>query len=170
MNSGKAFVWIDRYLDTTRVGPRYLIQEPIAQLVLASLFRGVELGHYNLRRYVIMANHVHVLLFPRVAPSRLLGSLKGATAREANRILGSTGKPFWQAESYDHWVRDEVELNRIVAYIENNPVKAGLVQRGEDYRWSSAYLNPPSAETSLGAAGTSACATSAASRKPGAHQ
>jgi REP element-mobilizing transposase RayT len=85
-----------------------------------------------------MANHVHALLLPLVSPSRLLGSLKGATAREANRILGRTGESFWQAESYDHWVRNADEFDRIVAYIESNPVKAGLVGRPEEYPWSSA--------------------------------
>ena len=65
--------------------------------------------------------------------------MKRHTAREANRILGRTGETFWQAESYgDHWVRDEDEYRRIVAYIESNPVKAGLVERAEDYEWSSA--------------------------------
>jgi isocitrate dehydrogenase len=85
--------------------------------------------------------------------------LKGATARQANALLGRTGETFWQAESYDHWVRDENEWDRIAAYIEDNPVKARLVQRPEDYRWSSAANPDRSAETSLGAAGTSACAT-----------
>ncbi len=100
-----------------------------------------------------MANHVHVLLLPRVAPTRLLQSLKGVTAREANLLLGRTGESFWQRESYDHWVRDSAELERIVAYIENNPVKAGLVPRAEDYRWSSAGEGrAPGTETSLGAA------------------
>jgi REP element-mobilizing transposase RayT len=103
-----------------------------------------------------MANHVHVLLLPQSPPSRLLQSLKGCTAREANRVLGRTGEVFWQAESYDHWVRDDRELTRIASYIENNPVRASLVARAEDYPWSSART---SAETSLGAAGTSACAT-----------
>ena len=147
---------MDRYLDTTRLGPMYLRQERIAQMVVDSLRRGVELGHYRLRAWVVMANHVHVLLLPRVAPSRLLQSLKGYTAREANRVLDRTGETFWQAESYDHWVRDQQEWDSIVAYIENNPVKAGLVARAQDYRWSSAAAG---AETSLGAAGTSACAT-----------
>ena len=85
-----------------------------------------------------MSNHVHVLLRPLIAPSRLLQSLKGFTAREANRLLGRTGEPFWQAESYDHWVRDEEQYKRITKYIENNPVNAGLVERPEDYPWSSA--------------------------------
>lgn len=106
-----------------------------------------------------MANHVHVLLLPKVALSRLLQSMKGATARQANVILGRTGETFWQAESYDHWVRDEGERHRIAAYIENNPVKTGLVARAEDYLWSSAARPDGSAETSLGAAATSGCAT-----------
>src|SRR5215469_2224354 len=55
---------------------------------------GAELGHYELARWVIMANHVHVLLLPRAAPSRLLKSLEGSTAREANRLLARTGEPF----------------------------------------------------------------------------
>jgi REP element-mobilizing transposase RayT len=97
---------------------------------------------YELASFVIMANHVHALLLPKVDGSKLMKSLKGYTAREANRLLGRTGIPFWQKESYDHWVRDEAEWKRIVRYIENNPVKAGLVSAPEDYRWSSAYDRP----------------------------
>jgi len=137
----------------------YLAQEPIARLLVASLQRGVLLNHYELGAWAIMANHVHVLLLPRISPSRLLCSMKGATAREANRILGRTGEAFWQAESYDHWVRDESEWRKIANYIEDNPVKAGLVARAEDYLWSSAAQPDKSAETSLGAAAMSGCAT-----------
>src|SRR5450759_971094 len=57
---------------------------------------------------------------------------------EANRILRRTGQ-FWQHESYDHWARDLRQSERIIAYIEENPVSAGVVQRPEDYRWSSAF-------------------------------
>ena len=132
-------MWIDRCLDRAVNGPLYLRQPAIARIVVDSLHRGTHLGHYDRGAFVVMANHVHALLLPKVDPSRLLQSMKGFTAREANRILGRTGEPFWQAESYDHWVRDEREYPRIVAYIENNPVKAGLVQRPEDYYfWSSA--------------------------------
>ena len=60
----------------------YLAQEPVASLMVASLRRGVLLGHYELGAYAIMANHVHVLLLPKVSPSRLLQSVKGATARQ----------------------------------------------------------------------------------------
>jgi putative transposase len=153
-SAGEAFVWIDRQLDTARCGPMYLRQESIARLVIESLHRGVDLGHYKLGPFVIMGNHVHILLMPLIDPPRLLKSLKGSTAREANRILGQTGRPFWQRESYDHWVRDASEWQRIAAYIENNPVKAGLVDRPEDYRWSSAGV-----AKSGDAARMSACAT-----------
>jgi putative transposase len=138
LRDGQAFVWMDRYLDTTRTGPMYLLREDMARIVVNALNKGVELGHYDLRAYVIMANHVHALLLLKVAPQRLLRALKGVTARDANQVLGHTGQPFWQAESYDHWVRDAGEFERIIAYIENNPVTAGFVLGAEDYPWSSA--------------------------------
>src|SRR6266436_4058583 len=107
--------------------------------------------------------------FPRsvreISPSRLLQSMKGFTARQTNLILNRTGEPFWQAESYYHWVRNEPEYFRIAAYIENNPVKARLVERAEDFSWSSANANErgvPSKkrlDTSVEAADTSVCAT-----------
>jgi hypothetical protein len=74
-----------------------------------------------------MSNHVHLLVSPDVPPPRFLKSIKGYTAREANRLLQPTGEPFWQAESYVHWVRDSAEMNRIQACIKNNPV---LLMRG----------------------------------------
>jgi putative transposase len=84
---GQAFVWMDRHLDGTRAGPMYLRQPAVAQLVLESLHRGEQLGRYELYAFVVMANHVHVLIHPHlihphVDPSRLLKSLKGAIARE----------------------------------------------------------------------------------------
>jgi putative transposase len=139
LSAGQAFVWMDRRLDRMDSGPLFLRQPAIGNIIADSLFRGIELGHYQLGSFVLMANHVHVLLLPLIAPSRLLKSLKGYTAREANRRLGRTGEPFWQRESYDHWVRDEAEWRRIALYIENNPVKAGLVSSADEYCWSSAH-------------------------------
>ena len=110
--------------------------------------------HYVAGQYVIMANHVHLLVLPKEAPSRFLKTLKGYTAREANRLLERTGQPFWQAETYDHSVRDEKQAERIRVYIENNPVQAVLVGRPEDYRWSSAAeRSRTKAEKTLGSAG-----------------
>jgi REP-associated tyrosine transposase len=158
--SGETFAAMDRALDTARAGPMFLRQDAIASLVASSLHHGMELGHYELASFVIMANHVHALLLPKVEVSKLMKSLKGYTAREANRALGRTGIPFWQKESYDHWVRDEAEWNRIARYIENNPVRAGLVSVPEAYRWSSAFEEAGGA-TSGDAARLGARATSA---------
>jgi putative transposase len=63
--------------------------------------------------------------------------LKGSTSRLCNKELNRTGK-FWHHESYDHYVRDEAELDRIIKYIVNNPVKAGLVNDWKD--WKFTYL------------------------------
>ena len=138
-SAGKAFVWLDRYLDTTRQGPMFLRQPAVAQVVVEALRRGSDLGRYELRAFAVMGNHVHVLFRPRQPVSRVLQWLKGSTAREANLVLSRTGKPFWQRESYDHWVRDESQMHRIVSYIENNPVGAGLVSDPSQYPWSSAW-------------------------------
>ncbi len=94
--------------------------------------------------------------------------MKGFTARQANSLLHRTGEPFWQHESYDHWVRNHDEFCRIEAYIENNPVRAGLVLEPGDYPWSSARLRlegsvggelladgPAAVDPSLAARGTS---------------
>jgi len=160
LSSGEAFVYIDRQVDVTRKGPKYLRRPDIAGIAVASVCKGVELGHCQLHAYVVTPNHVHLLIRPQAAPERLLRSLKGVTAREANRLLGRTGESFWQKESYDHWVRDRNEFEKIRRYIENNPVKAGLVRDGGDYLWSGAGV-----EMSLDAARTSACATV----EPGGH-
>ena len=142
-NSGRAFVWVDHYLDSTRNGPLYLRQAEIASLVVDSLRHGAtELRFYDLDAFVVMPNHVHLLATPRVAPPLFLKSIKNYTAREANLLLGRTGKPFWQAESYDHWVRHDEEHRRIQAYIEENLVRAGLVGQPRAYHWSSAYRRP----------------------------
>jgi hypothetical protein len=93
-SAGEAFVWMDRYLDTTRLGPMWLRQLDIANTVLAALLRAPSLGLCDLRAFALMANHVHVLLFPRGDASKVFQGLKGSTVREANQILGQTGKPF----------------------------------------------------------------------------
>jgi len=93
---------------------------------------------YELHSFVVMANHVHLLITPAIDVSLLTKSLKRFTAREGNRMLGRTGHPFWQDESYDRLVRND-EFRRIARYIEMNPVKAGLVASPEEFRWSSAW-------------------------------
>jgi len=116
-SAGQAFVWLDRQLDMARAGPMFLRQGAIANLVVESLHRGAELGHYELASFVVMANHVHVLLLPKAPPSRLMKSLKGSTAREANRLLGRTGEPFWQRESREQSSESGIGLARLPRHI-----------------------------------------------------
>jgi len=49
-----------------------------------------------------MPTFFHVLISPLVPPSKLLQSVKGFSAREADKLLDLSGEPFWQSESYDH--------------------------------------------------------------------
>lgn len=133
---GHAFAAEDRGLARS-LEPVWLQDPRIARQVVQTLSDG-EPGLYELQAWVVMPNHVHVLLLPHTALREITQWIKGRTAHEANRLLGRTGQPFWQHESYDHWVRNENEFNRIVRYIEANPVSAGLSRNPEDWPWSSA--------------------------------
>ena len=111
----------------------------MAEVVVNALRYGQrKLELYQLHAFVVMANHVHVLLTPLVDATKIVHSLKGYSAREANKLLERTGKPFWQREYYDHWIRDGKEFDKVRFYIENNPVAAGLVSEADQYPWSSA--------------------------------
>jgi putative transposase len=66
-------------------------------------------------------------------------SWKSYTANECNRVLQRKGE-FWQPEPFDRYIRNERHYTNAVRYIEENPVKAGLCNTPEDWRWSSAYL------------------------------
>jgi len=136
--NGKVFVAYDRVWDRAQTGPRWLKDPRIAECVLNALQSAQQNKMLTLRSYVLMTNHVHVLIAPQAPLAKITHQIKGSTAREANLILGRTGSRFWQDESYDHWVRDPAEFERIRRYIERNPVVAGLVKKPEDWPWSSA--------------------------------
>ena len=102
-SAAKAFVWMDRYLDTTRQGPMWLRRPEVATLVVDALRRGAAMEFYDLRAFVVMGNHVHVLIRARHPVSRVLQWIKGTTAREANSLLGRTGQPFWQRSPTITW-------------------------------------------------------------------
>jgi REP element-mobilizing transposase RayT len=138
-NLAKRLLILDRELDRAACGPTWLTDVRVSQAVVDALHYGAEkLQLYRLSAYVVMSNHVHVLIWPKALLPEITKAIKGFTAREANRILGRTGEKFWQDESFDHAIRNEESFYRIVRYIERNPVKAGLVQRAEDWPWSSA--------------------------------
>lgn len=136
----------DRALDMTSTGPHWLRQQEIAQIVCDSLHY-LDGRHYVLDTYCIMSNHAHIVFQPILQTdgsycplAKTMHSFKLYTARRANIVLGRTGQ-FWHHERYDHEVRDEAEWQRIVQYVLNNPVKAGLVTDWRDWPWT--YLRHP---------------------------
>lgn len=89
--------------------------------------------------FVIMPNHVHLLTYPFEEENSLGLKLtwqrfKGRTARTLNEILGRSGA-FWQADWFDRWMRSESEEEKVIEYIHDNAVKAGLVKSWKHYRW-----------------------------------
>jgi len=138
-NAGKAFALRDKQLDRATVGPLWLKNPNVAKIIVEALRRGaMEFHLYDLLAWVVMPNHVHVVVTPRRPLPEITRWLKGSTARSANLLLGRMGKPFWQYESYDHCIRSEAELGRVIRYVERNPVAAGLVETIQDWPWSSA--------------------------------
>jgi len=141
-----AFAVQDRVLDRHPSGPRWLHDPRVADIVAEAILIGeCERRFYRLCAWVVMPNHVHLLILPMIPVPVLMRRLKGSTARSANRIIGQTGHPFWQDESWDHYLRGSSQVNRTAAYIEENPVSAGLVCFAERWRWSSAgwQAKPP---------------------------
>lgn len=131
----------DNAIHTDSMGPRWLAAVEIATLLWDSILQR-DGKVYSLHACCIMPNHVHMVFTPLLRTAdeyyslaTIMASLKGYTAREANRLLGRKGQ-FWQHESYDRVVRDEDELMRILAYVIDNPVKAGLVKDANAWPWT----------------------------------
>ena len=130
---------IERYLDRS-AGACHLRRPDIADLV-ADAVRHFHQSRHVLEDWVVMPNHAHAVLWPMPNHllSEILKSWKQFTSRRAKKILNLAEEPFWQPESYDHWIRNDDEKVRIRRYIRNNPVVAGLCAQPEDWKWSSAY-------------------------------
>ncbi len=130
----------ERALHAGSTGPQWLLLPAVASVVAeAILYRDAR--DYDLLAYIIMPNHVHMVLQlldtverNDIPLYRILQSLKRYTARRANCWLHRSGA-FWQAESYDHLIRDSTELQRTINYVLLNPVKAGLVECVEAWPW-----------------------------------
>lgn len=131
----------DDALTQSGYGPFWLKDERIARIVMDSLYY-LNNKLYSLDAFCIMPNHVHAVFAPTEkddgsyhALQAIMHSLKRHTARESNKILERKGR-FWANEVYDHVVRDDEELVRIIRYVLYNPVKAGLVKRWQDWKWT----------------------------------
>ena len=141
----------DDWLDRCEHGSHWLQESRIARII-ADKMHELDQKSYRLLTYCIMPNHVHLLFEPlhmnlpdhqgksaKYPVTDMLRLIKGGTARECNLILKRDGR-FWSHESYDHYVRNEGEMARIIRYIINNPVKAGLEKDWTD--WPYTYASP----------------------------
>jgi REP element-mobilizing transposase RayT len=139
---------IESYLDAGH-GQCWLNRPQMGGMVAGAL-RHFDGERYDLRAWVVMPNHVHAVLTPRekYALSDILHSWKSFTAHQAPKVAQASrlqipkAQAFWQRESYDHLIRDDNDLARAIQYTIQNPVKAGLCKKPED--WPHIYLPPPS--------------------------
>jgi REP element-mobilizing transposase RayT len=128
---------------TPVVGPRWLIEPRIAVIVAEALLHGDHVRRsYDLFAWVVMPNHVHVVMDPVIPLSEIMRWLKTATGNRANKLIAKTGTPFWRREYYDRWIRSPKELSAVIGYVEDNPVRSGLSASPEEWRWSSAFKEP----------------------------
>ena len=114
------------------------LRDPQAAQVVEENWLHFDTKDYRLLAWVVMPNHVHLLVEIWQTPqAELLKDWKGYSARRINRILGRRGK-LWQDDYWDRYIRDEAHYRKVVHYIEWNPVKAGLVKSPEQWPFSSA--------------------------------
>lgn len=132
----------DNYLDRASSGPQWLKEAEIAKLVTEAI-QYYDGERYRLDAFCVMSNHGHVVLEPfqqddgsYYSLRSIMHTIKSYSANEANKVLNRNGQSFWQAESYDHAIRGHDEWIRILQYVMNNPIKAGLVDRWDKWQWS----------------------------------
>ena len=87
-----------------------------------------------------MPNHVHLLARFEEGQliSKAMHSLKSYTAHEIKKLHPDMGS-IWQEESFDRYIRNEDHYWQTIRYIRENPVKARLSDRAENYEWSSSH-------------------------------
>ncbi len=136
----------DDYLDRCLAGEKYLENEQIRAIIADALHRR-DGQVYDLLAFCLMPNHANTVFTPLEKAdgsyhslTEILHSLKRNSAKQANIVLNRTGA-FWQDESYDHYARDEAELDRIIKYVLHNPVKAGFTQ--DWTTWPGTYSKYP---------------------------
>ncbi len=137
-------VWevVEKYLDQGRGS--CCLKDGAVALLVENAFIHFDQQRYDLMGWVVMPNHVHVLLAPRqeYSLSQIVHSWKSYTAKEINTLLQRTGT-LWQREYFDRYIRSEQHYYYALNYIHQNPVKAGLVERAEDWPYSSLKYVPP---------------------------
>lgn len=108
------------------------------EFYLKALSRYSQQWEFDIWAYCLMTNHVHILSVPKRKESlaRGIGSTNLVYTQYMNRKYKRSGR-LWQNRFFSTIVEDDPYLWAVVRYIERNPVRVGLVQRAEDYKWSS---------------------------------
>jgi len=125
---------MEHWLDQARWAPHFGKRE-VAEMVVEAVEHRARRREWDVFEFVVMPTHIH--LFCEVSDRGLKGTLedfKRWTGHRAVALLPEfDADRFWQREWFDHWSRSDEEDERIVAYIRNNPVKAGLVTSWAEY-------------------------------------
>jgi len=111
----------DIYLDSSKVGA-YLNDEVL--ILLSDFLKSKDKILYELTAFVIMPNHIHLLIKPLQKLSLVMQSIKGASSREINKTLKRKGS-FWAKDYYDKVIKDERQFELVYNYIKNNSLKLG---------------------------------------------
>jgi putative transposase len=120
---------------------QHFFEQPEAAAIIENALLHFDGERYRLLAWCVMSNHVHVIVeqMDGWPLANVIHSWKSFTANEVNRLLGRTGA-VWLREYFDRFMRNDEHFSTTIAYVESNPVKAGLVERAEDWRWSSSHL------------------------------
>jgi len=122
-----------------------LLRHPQIAVALIQVLKKDDGRKYDLIAWVIMPNHFHIVIRQRVfSLGYLVWLWKWALNRRVSRLAAqglspSLPEPFWQEEYHDRIIRDELHLLKAKEYVRDNPLKAGLVKRAEDWQWSSFF-------------------------------
>jgi len=110
-----------------------------ADIIVAILQHYREAEAYQLHAFVLMPNHLHVLLTPSRTTSieKAMQLIKGASSHEIHKHLG-TRMEIWQSGFHEATIRDASDYLSKIRYIHQNPVAAGLAPSPEEWAWSSA--------------------------------
>ena len=118
---------------------KLFIKPPVCEIVIEALFHYRDQQNYLLHSFVLMPDHIHLILTPGpdISLERAVQFVKGGSARRITQSLNYS-LPVWQRGYTDHRIRDAQDYTNHVCYIEENPVKAGLASSAKAYPWSSA--------------------------------